>query len=41
MNVFMPCLDFTKLSPLQKNYNFWLGTPANILTKSVVISSIG
>jgi hypothetical protein len=22
MNVFMPCLDFTKLSPLQKNYNF-------------------
>jgi len=22
MHVFMPCLDFTELSPLQEHYNF-------------------
>ena len=37
MNVCIPCLDFTELSPLQKLQFL----PVIILTKSVMISSIG
>jgi hypothetical protein len=40
MNVFMPCLDFTELSSLQKLQSL-IGDTCYYYNKSVVISSIG